>query len=138
MGRNDVTLAGNTRVHWSGRTARGVVGLACTNPDGTMYAPTNVVGTQVGANCAAGDTEVALCSISAGQTDPIRALPVVITRFTMTTTTATGSTTTTLPISNTFASYSGAAPAGVVRAFNCEIGLGSLTIGGGGALTAQP
>jgi hypothetical protein len=138
MGRDDVSLAGSTRVHWSGHTARGVVGLGCTNPDGTMYAPTNVVGTRIGANCAAGDTEVALCSISAGQTDPLRPLPIVITRFTMTTTTASGSTTTALPISNTFASYSGAAPAGVVRDFNCEIGLGSLTIGGGAVTAAQP
>ena len=131
MGRTDVTLAGTTRVRSSGRLARGVVGLGCTNPNGTMYAPTNVVGTQVGADCAPGDTEVALCSISPGQTDPIRPLPVVITRFTMTTTTASGSTTTTLPIGNTFAAYSGVVPAGVIRDFNCEIGLGSLTVGGG-------
>ena len=132
MQRNDVTLVGTTRVHSSGRTARGVVGLGCTNPNGTMYAPTNVAGTQIGANCQPGDTEVALCSIVAGQTDPIRPLPVVITRFTMTTTTLSGSTTTTLPIGNTFAAYQGVVPFGAVRDFNCQIGLGSLTVGGGG------
>jgi hypothetical protein len=132
MSRNDLTLAGDTRVHSTGRSARGVVGLACSNPNGTMYAPTNVAGTQVGANCDAGDTEVALCQVPAGQTDPIRAAPIVITHFTMKTTAASGVTTTTnLPISTTWASYSGPAPAGAVRDFTCEIGLGSLTVGGG-------
>ena len=137
MQRTDATLAGTTRVHASGRLARGVVGLGCTNPYGTMWGPMNVSGAAIGANCQPGDTEAVVCSLSPGQTDPIRARPVVITRFTMTTTNASGATTTTtLPIASaTSATHYGFTPANVTREFSCEIGLGSITIGGGGVLT---
>ena len=136
MDRTDATLAGDTRVHAAGRIARGVVGLGCTNPYGTMYAPTNVAGTQVGADCAPGDTEAVVCSISPGQTAGFLALPVVINSLSMKTTTSNGLTTTTkLPISSsTFASYYGFMPAGVTREFTCTIGLGSLIANGGGGL----
>jgi hypothetical protein len=140
MSRSDATLAGNTRVHASGRLARGVVGLGCTNPYSTMYAPTYVAGTQIGANCAPGDTQGVVCSIAAGQTDPIIARPVVIAGFTMKTTTmATGLTTTTsLPVgSTTGAGYFGVMPAGVTREFTCTIGLGSWTTQGGGGVAAR-
>ena len=44
--------------------------------------------------------------------------------------------TTTLPITSaTSATHYGFTPSNVTREFTCEIGLGSLTIGGGGVLT---
>jgi trypsin len=136
MARSDATLAGNTRVHTAGRVARGVYGFGCTNPYGTMWGPMNVSGTEVGANCAPGDTEAVVCSLYPGQTDPIRPLPVIISSFTMKTTTSAGQVTTTkLPVSSaTAATYYGVMPAGVTREFTCTIGLGSLSVGGGGGV----
>lgn len=112
------------------------MGLGCTNYYGTMWAPMNVSGTEIGANCQAGDTEAVVCSLSPGQTDPIRARPVVITNFTMKTTNASGvTTTTTLPIASaTSATRYGFTPSNVTREFTCEIGFGSLTVGGGGIM----
>jgi hypothetical protein len=136
MSRSDATLAGNTRVHTTGRVARGVFGLGCTNPDGTKWGPMNVAGTQVGSNCLPGDTESVVCSLYPGQTDPIRPLPIVITGFSMKTTTAAGQvTTTTLPVSSTTAAtYYGVMPSNVTREFTCSIGYGSISIGGGGGV----
>ena len=131
MSRSDATLAGNTRVHTAGRVARGVYGLGCTNPYSTMWGPMNVSGSQVGANCAPGDTEAVVCSLYPGQTDPIRAGAVVITGFSMKTTTSAGAvTTTSLPITSaTAATYYGVMPSNVTREFTCTIGLKLPVIG---------
>ena len=138
MKTSDASLAGNTRVHATGRLARGVVGLGCTNNYGTMWGPMNVSGSEIGANCLAGDTEAVVCSLSPGQTDPILAQPVIIRRFTMKTTTAAGVTTTTnLPItSTTAATYYDHTPSNVTREFTCEIGLPYIVRGGGGVISA--
>jgi hypothetical protein len=134
MAATDVTLAGANRVHASGRVAKGEVGIGCTSPYGTMYSPMNVPGTQVGTNCTPGDRETVVCSLAPGQSDPIRAQPVVITGFTMKqTNNTTGATSTTsLPIgSSTFATYYASVPLGVTQEFTCQIGLGSVVVGGG-------
>ena len=39
IGMTDYFLAGNTRVRWTGRGARGVMGIGCLNPYGTMWRP---------------------------------------------------------------------------------------------------
>lgn len=112
----DAQLAGNTRVRWSGRAARGVIGLGCTNPAGTLWGPLNVAGVEEGANCPAGETQSIVCSLQGAQ-------PQLITAFTMKTTYANGTTTTTsLPFSGSWASYYGLNPEGVTREFTCAVG----------------
>jgi tryptase len=56
MAKSAAELAGNTRVRWTGRGARGQIGLGCLNPAGTMWGPTNVVGVELAALCEAGQT----------------------------------------------------------------------------------
>lgn len=115
MNKTDATLAGNTRVRWSGHTSRGVMGLGCTNPAGTMYGPLNVVGAQVGANCASG-TQTVLCSLNSNQ-------PYVIKSFTMKTIYANGSSSTqALSHSSRWASHFSITPPGVTREFTCSVG----------------
>ncbi len=130
MGQSDATLAGNTRVRWSGRAARGVFGVGCTNPYDTMWGPLGVVGAQVGASCAAGDTQSVVCSMSGNQPSP---LALAITGFKMRTTYANGTVSVqSLPFGSSFASYYGVLPAGVVREFTCEINSTIVVNPGGG------
>ena len=116
MNKTDTTLAGNTRVRWSGHTSRGIMGLGCTNPAGTMWGPLNVVGVQVGANCPGGGSQSVICSLESNQ-------PYIITSFKMKTIYANGSTTTqTLSHTSRWASDYSITPAGVTREFTCSVG----------------
>jgi hypothetical protein len=119
MNTTSATLAGNTRVRFSGRGANGVIGLGCVNPYGTMWGPLSVPGVRLGANCEAGQTMTAVCSMSSHQTSP---LALAIRSFTMKTTWANGTVTTqALPFSANWASWYGTVPAGATREFTCSV-----------------
>ena len=118
MGMTDYFLDGNTRVRWSGRAARGSVGVGCPNDYGTMWGPLNVAGVMEGANCENDQTQTVVCSLSAGQS----ALSVRISAFTMKTTNEIGEVTVqSLPFTSTWASFFGVKPHGAFREFTCRV-----------------
>jgi hypothetical protein len=138
MQTTDAALAGNTRLRWSGRSAFGTLGIGCTNPYGTMWGPMNVLGVQLGANCAAGDTQAVVCWL--GQNSG-SIFPLVINGFKMKTTYANGtSTTQSLPFSSTSATYYGVMPSGATREFTCSVGWSTVVNGGvpSGGVVAMP
>jgi hypothetical protein len=123
-------LAGNTRVRWSGRAARGSVFLFCENPyRPSITGPLDVLGVEVGANCEADQRQTVICALSSdqpGYEHTIRRPR--ITGFTMRTTSADGTTEVKpLPFERTGASFSGLLASGTVREFTCQIGLSVLT-----------
>jgi hypothetical protein len=118
-------LAGNTRVHASGRAADGVLGIGCTNPYGTMWGTLRAPGVGLGASCAAGETQSVVCWLGSHNTDGV-----TIRSFTMKTTYADGSVAVTaLPFSATSATYYGMLPAGVTREFTCSVSYPRIVIG---------
>jgi len=135
MGTVDYRLDGNTRVRWQPtRTfprgpfplggARGVMLMGCDNPYGTMSGPLNVVGVQLGANCAPGESQAIVCSVNPNATNTT-----VINGFSMTTTCAPlGPSVQSLPFKDTFAVFYGPNavspdPVGVcTREFTCSLG----------------
>ena len=128
MRETDYRVAGNTRVRWKGRAARGSMLLGCVNPFGTMAGPLNVAGVEEGANCEPGQTQSVVCSLSDVQAGP---LTMVITGFTMRTECPPhGATVQSLPFSPTWASFFGPMPTSpdpvviCFREFTCQIGLG--------------
>jgi hypothetical protein len=126
IGMTDRQLAGNTRVRWSGRGARGVMGIGCLNPADTMWGPLYVLGVEEGADCEADQTQTVVCSLNSHQTGPL-APQVRITGFTMKTTLANGATDVkSLPFSAQWASFYGLLPAGAQREFTCRIGLADV------------
>lgn len=122
------SVAGNTRVRWTGSAMRGVMGIGCSNPYGTMWGPLYVVGVEEGANCESNQTQAVVCSLTAGAVWPRTRLldslfPLVITGFTMKTTLASGVTSVqSLSFSSNWASFYGLFPEGVTREFSCQIG----------------
>jgi hypothetical protein len=121
IGVPDYFLVGNTRVRWSGRAARGVLGLGCPNRFGTMWGPLNVLGVEEGANCEPGQSQAVLCSLNTART-------VAITDFTMKTECPPhAATVQSLPFTGSFASFSGPAPVspdpfGICkREFTCRV-----------------
>lgn len=121
----DFWLAGTTRVRWTGRASRGVIGIGCVNPFGTMWGPLNVFGVELGANCEPNQTQSVVCSLSAAQTGP---LALAITGFTMKTECPPFVTSVVpLPFTSTWASFYGSAPVhpnplGVcLREFVCRV-----------------
>jgi hypothetical protein len=126
----DYRLSGNTRLQWQGRARRGVMGIGCDNPYGTMWGPLNVVGVELGANCEPAQNQVALCSLSGTDTGLFRT---VINGFTMKTTCAPqGTSVQSLPFTDNFAVFSGPAavspdPVGIcIREFTCSLGFGNV------------
>ena len=118
IGMTDYFLDGNTRVRWSGRAARGSVGVGCPNDYGTMWGPLNVAGVMEGANCENDQAQTVVCSLSAGQS----ALSVRISAFTMKTTNEIGEVTVQpLPFTSTWASFFGVKPHGAFREFTCRV-----------------
>lgn len=120
-------LSGNTRLRWQGRAARGVMGIGCDNPYGTMWGPLNVPGVEEGANCEPAQNQSAICSLNA--TDAGLAVT-VITGFTMKTTCAPyGTSVKSLPFTESSASFFGPVavspdPVGIcTREFTCSLGL---------------
>jgi hypothetical protein len=139
MRTTDARLAGTNQVRWSGRLSRGVIGIGCVNPLGTMWGPLNVLGVEVGANCEPGQTQTVVCSLNADQPG-VR--PSVITGFSMKTDCPPhGSIVKSLPFTATWESFNGPAPTspdpiGVcLREFTCRVGLSDAIdpqSGGGG------
>ncbi len=126
----DYFLAGNTRVRWSGRVSRGVMGIGCPNRFGTMWGPLNVLGVEEGANCEVGQTQTVVCSLSDAQTGSIGT---AITGFAMKTECPPfAASVVSLPFTPTWASYFGPAPVhpdpvGVCRReFTCRVGLANV------------
>lgn len=118
IGMTDSFVAGNTRVRWTGRGARGVIGIGCPNDYGTMWGPLRVAGVEEGANCENDQTQTVVCSLNGAQS----ALSLRISAFTMTTTNEIGEVTEqALPFTNTWASFFGTKPHGAFRQFTCRV-----------------
>jgi hypothetical protein len=120
---NDSFLAGNTRVRRTGHGAGGTMAIGCENAHGNMWGPLFVAGVELGANCAHEQTQTVICSLGAsppaGPTSGRR-----IVDFTMRTMQGDGSVhETSLPFSNTWASFYGFFPFGAYREFTCRVGL---------------
>jgi hypothetical protein len=137
----DYRLAGTNRVRWSSRVspgemgARGVMGIGCVNPFGTMWGPLNVFGVQEGANCEPGQTQTVVCSLTGAQAGP---RPMAITGFTMKTDCPPhGITEQVLPFTATWASFTGPAPVSpdpvgiCIREFTCHINSSIFSRGDG-------
>jgi len=123
MSKNDASLVGNTRVRWSGRAARGVMGVACFNPYGNLWGPLNVVGVEEGADCEHGQTQTVMCKLDKDQGKVSPVMVPTLSGLTMRTTMANGaSEMRTLPASGTTASFFGLLPAGASRTFTCQLG----------------
>jgi Trypsin len=126
MGKNDATLSGNTRVRWSGVTARGKLVMGCSNPNTPYFGPLNVVGVEEGAVCDGGQAQAIICQLDANQTSTKFGPPQIV-GFSMRTTMANGaSQVTPLPFVSNLAQFAGPLPAGASREFTCQIGT-SLT-----------
>jgi secreted trypsin-like serine protease len=119
------SLDGISRIRASGDTARGTTRVNCTATLGgfatassTENGPMNVAGAQVGVSCPAwtARTVNARCLLDSNVTAHIVA-------FTLRTTNlSTGVvTSTSLPFSNSAATYTGAIPAGVTQEFDCQV-----------------
>ena len=125
MRTTDYRLAGTNRVRWSGRVSRGVIGIGCENPYGTMWGPLNVPGVEEGANCEPGQAQSVVCSLSGAQTGLTSK---AITGFTMKTECPPHSSSVqSLPFTATWASYHGPAPVSpdpvgiCLREFTCRV-----------------
>ena len=113
------SLRGNTRIRHAGTGASGVIGVGCTNPFGTMWAPTHVAGVEVASNCDDG-TQAVVCSLNPNQGGVFGNQ---IQRFQLTTTNASGGVAVEqLPFNANFASFFKSLPAGVRREFVCQTG----------------
>ena len=124
MGKNDATLSGNTRVRWSGLTARGKIVMGCSNPNTPYWGPLNVVGVEEGADCgsAPGQAQGIICQLDPNQPSTKFGLPQIV-GFSMRTTMANGSSqVVSLPFVSNLAQFAGPLPAGASREFTCSIG----------------
>jgi hypothetical protein len=122
IGKNNATLAGNTRVRWRGTAARGVMGIGCL-PNDTMWGPLNVAGVEVGAMCDSGQSQTVTCNLDKVQQSTGPLGPPKIVGLTMRTIAANGSADVrALPVSANTANFFGLLPAGVSRDFVCQIG----------------
>ena len=139
MRTTDYRLAGTNRVRWSGRVSRGVMGIGCANPYGTIWGPLNVFGVEEGANCEPGQKQTVVCSLSGAEMGSR-----VITGFSMKTECAPhGTSVESLPFTATWASFYGPAPVSpdpvgiCVREFTCHVSLGGIVFdpGDGGVFT---
>jgi hypothetical protein len=127
MGKTDASLAGTTRVRWSGRAARGVITLKCANASKspiTLEGPLNVVGVEEGAECHPIASQYVWCSLAPDQGSMGIMMTPTIVGFTMRTTFGDGtSTLLPLPFSSTGAFYAVAPMQGGSREFFCTIGI---------------
>jgi hypothetical protein len=125
MKTSDASIAGNTRVRWTGDGALGVMGIGCLNPYDTMWGPLYVVGVEEGANCESNEGVAVVCWLDAGQSLPGPGwFPIAITGFTIKTTLANGVTSVrSLPHSDTVADFYGDLPQDATSEFSCQIGV---------------
>ncbi len=134
MGKNDASLAGNTRVRWSGTGARGKIVMGCSHPNTPYWGPLNVAGVEEGAVCDGGQAQGIICQLDQNQASTKFGPPQIV-GFTMRTTMANGvSQVVSLPFVSNLAQFAGPLPAGASREFTCQIGTAFTTgtIGGGG------
>jgi hypothetical protein len=141
MGKTDATLAGNTRVRWSGRGANGVMGIGCL-PNETIWGPLNVVGVEEGSLCDSGQTQTIMCNLKNNQGDVSPAQMPTLSGMVMRTTTSGGTEVKTIPPSSSgkTASFFGPFPAGASREFICQIGspfVSGGVLGGNGAVLSR-
>jgi len=130
MAMNDASLTGNTRLRWSGSSARGTMVVACFNPSGeNLVGPLNVVGVEEGAVCEAGQTQTVMCTLDKNQPSTKLGVP-QLTGFTMRTTNSSGSQVQSLPVSGNIASFFGPLPAGTSREFTCQVSSGLVAATG--------
>jgi hypothetical protein len=130
MGMNDASLTGNTRLRWSGSSARGTMVVACFNPSGAnLVGPLNVVGVEEGAVCEAGQTQTVMCTLDKNQAAS-KFGPPQLTGFTMRTTTPSGSQVQSLPVSVNVASFFGPLPPNTSREFTCQVSSGFVAATG--------
>ena len=135
IGKSEGSLAGNTRLRWSGRGGRGVMGLGCIHPyQQTMYGPLNVAGVEEGANCEANQTQTAICKLDSNQGGTVSTTPVLNGLTVRTTISGSAPQVQSIPASGNTASFFGLLPAGASREFTCQVGtaLTSGTIGSAG------
>jgi hypothetical protein len=136
MGKNDASLAGNTRVRWSGMGARGKLVMGCSHPNTPYWGPLNVVGIEEGAMCDGGQAQGIICQLDPNQASTKFGPPQIV-GFTMRTTMANGATQVTqLPFVSNLAQFSGPFPSGASREFTCQIGT-PLTAATGGLSSAN-
>lgn len=137
MGKSDATLAGNTRVRWAGRLARGQMGVECPAAP-SRYGPLAVIGVEEGATCAVGQTQTISCSLDANQGATNPSMTPTLTGITMRTVMANGTAEVkTIGATVNSTRYHTTFPQGtVLREFTCQIGtaLTSGTIGGVGGI----
>jgi hypothetical protein len=130
MGKTDASLAGNTRVRWSGTGARGKLVMGCSNPNTPYWGPLNVVGVEEGAVCDGGQAQGIICQLDPNQTST-RLGPPQIVGFTMRTTMANGaSEVVPLPFVSNLAQFAGTFPIGASREFTCQIGTSITAVTG--------
>jgi hypothetical protein len=130
MGKNDVTLSGNTRVRWSGFVARGKMVMGCSNPNTPYWGPLNVVGVEEGAVCDGGQAQGIICQLDPNQASGKFGPPQIV-GFTMRTTMANGSSEIIpLPFVSNLAQFAGPLPPGASREFTCQIGTSMTAVTG--------
>jgi hypothetical protein len=130
MNKTDASLAGNTRVRWSGTGARGKIVMGCSNPNTPYWGPLNVVGVEEGAVCDGGQAQGIICQLDQNQVST-RLGPPQIVGFTMRTTMANGaSEVVPLPFVSNLAQFAGTFPAGASREFTCQIGTSITAVTG--------
>jgi len=122
MGKSDNL---NTRVRWSGKTARGVMGLGCL-PNPTIWGPLNVVGVEEANMCDAGQTQTIMCNLDKNQGNTGKLVP-RLSGLTVRTTVNGAAQVQTIPASGNTASFFGVLPAGASREFTCQIGNGLIS-----------
>jgi len=135
IGKSEGSLAGNTRVRWSGRGGKGVMGLGCIHPyQQTMYGPLNVAGVEEGADCEANQSQTAICKLDSNQGGTASTTPVLNGLTVRTFMPGSAPQVQNLPATGNTASFFGLLPAGASREFTCQVGtaLTSGTIGTAG------
>jgi hypothetical protein len=124
IGKSNTTVLGNTRLRWSGSASRGTLVVACSNPNGNLVGPLNVVGVEEGAVCEPNQTQTIMCTLDKNQPSTKFGTPQLV-GFSMRTTTSNGtSQVQSLPISGNLASFFGLLPAGTSREFTCQVASG--------------
>ena len=135
MGKSEASLAGNTRVRWSGFGGRGKLVMGCSNPITPYVGPLDVVGVEEGANCDGGKAQGIMCQLDANQPNSRFGSPQIV-GFTMRTTMANGtSEVKALPFVSNLAQFADTFPAGATREFTCQISNGISVSGPGGLST---
>ncbi len=115
----------NSRVRWSGRTARGTMGLGCVNTyNMTLWGPLNVVGVEEGIACEANQTQTAICNLDSNQGNVGTMVP-TLSGITVRTTTSTGTDVKTIPASGRSASFFGLLPPGLLVSSHARLQLPS-------------